>query len=85
MTKRSDLDQIDGLHGIQLFDWEFDHQPLEDEDEISKCEECGKFVAETETVTVKKYDGSKSFEISFCSEVCANQNYLDRLRSVDGQ
>ena len=50
--------------------------------EKETCQECGKVVDEEEKVVVEKFDSGYGFELTFCSETCANEYYLERLRSA---
>lgn len=66
-------------------EFEFDFQPREKHDEVSECKECGELVTEAEAVIVKKFYGGFSSEITFCTETCATEFYIKRLREVDGR
>lgn len=47
----------------------------------TQCAECGKVVLQSEALVVVKHTGRSTMQEHFCSEQCANDWYLERLRS----
>lgn len=46
----------------------------------TQCGHCGKVVLQSEAITVKKHIEKGTIEEHFCTETCANEWYLERLR-----
>lgn len=49
------------------------------------CAKCGTVLYGKRCITVIKHgSGGRTFHLHFCSEVCANEFYLELLRRQDG-
>ena len=79
------MKRLKGLRGIQLHE-SYDHYHSQEEkmDEKPRCSECFQPYPKEEAVVVKKHDDKGSFEITFCTEACATDFYIQRLREVEG-
>ena len=60
--------------------WEYDFTDL------VPCDYCGsKESLSHDMIEVRRYTNAEPINLRFCGEHCANEYYLERLRSVDGR
>ena len=73
------MERMKGLHGVQLFESNYQEEKM---DKVSKCPDCKQDIKKDEGVTFKKYNGNFFDEITFCSKACARKYYLHKLREA---
>ena len=52
---------------------------------LNTCDHCGQKHLADVSVVVCRHTGKSTLQLLFCSEACANEHYINKLRSYEGQ
>ena len=52
---------------------------------LNTCDHCGQKHLPDVSVVVCKHTAHSTLQLLFCSERCANEHYLEKLRSYEGR